>query len=161
MPQLDVATFVPQLVWLAITFIALYWILSRSVLPRVGEILESRQDKIAHDLAAAEAARAEAEGALKAYEASLAKARAEAQVLHARALDDAAKEAAKRRAEQDAEIQRESEAAERDVAAAKTAAMGNVRSIAGGIAQAAVAKLIGVEVSQAAAEGAAKSEEQG
>ena len=77
MPQLDTTTFVPQLVWLAITFVALYLILGRRLLPRIGEILESRQDKIAHDLAGAESAGKEAKDALAAYEAGLAKALAQ------------------------------------------------------------------------------------
>ncbi|HEX9809553.1 MAG TPA: F0F1 ATP synthase subunit B', partial [Alphaproteobacteria bacterium] len=121
MPQLDTTTFVPQLVWLAITFIALYLILGRRLLPRIAEILESRQDKIAHDLAGAETAKAEAEEALATYDAGLAKARAEAQALHAKALEDAARETARALDEQAADLTREGDAAEGAIDAAKRA----------------------------------------
>ena len=45
-PPLDPATFVPQLVWLAISFGLLYLLLKRVALPRVGEVIEERADRI-------------------------------------------------------------------------------------------------------------------
>ncbi|HHI81664.1 MAG TPA: F0F1 ATP synthase subunit B', partial [Rhizobiales bacterium] len=44
MPQLDTSTFMPQLVWLAITFFVLYVIMTRLALPRIGGAIEQRQD---------------------------------------------------------------------------------------------------------------------
>ena len=70
-PPLDPATFVPQLVWLAIAFGLLYLLLSRVALPRVGEVIEERADRIRRDLDQAEKLKAETEGALAAYEQAL------------------------------------------------------------------------------------------
>jgi F-type H+-transporting ATPase subunit b len=52
-PPLDVGTFAPQLVWLALTFALLYVLLKRAVLPRVGEVIEERSDRVKRDLAQA------------------------------------------------------------------------------------------------------------
>ncbi len=158
MPQLDTTTFVPQLVWLAITFVVLYAILARRLLPRIGEILESRQDKIAHDLAGADTARSEAEAAMAAYEASLAKVRAEAQALHARALEDAAGATARAFDDQAAVLAREVAAAEAAIGEAKGRAVADIERVAAEVAQAAVARLIGVEPDAAAALAAVKRE---
>jgi F-type H+-transporting ATPase subunit b len=159
MPQLDTATFAPQLVWLAITFVVLYLALARGLLPRIGEMLEARQDKIAHDLAAAESAKKSAEAALSAYEEGMAKARGEAQTMRGAAVDAAAKAGAVRREEQEAALAREGAAAEAAIAAAKGRAMGEIREAAAEIAQAAVERLIGVEVDRAAALKAVADEE--
>src|SRR5438477_11538196 len=79
MPQLDVSTFTPQLVWLAISFIALYLLMSRLGLPRVDAIIEARRKRLDDDLARAAATKAEAEAVIAAYQRSLAEARAQAQ----------------------------------------------------------------------------------
>ena len=61
MPQLDPASFAPQLVWLAISFIILYVLLSIYALPKLGNILEARKNRIADDLEKAAHMRDEAE----------------------------------------------------------------------------------------------------
>ena len=70
MPQLDVSTFTPQLVWLAISFIALYLLMSRLALPRVDAIIEARRKRMDDDLARAAAIKAEAEAVIAAYQKS-------------------------------------------------------------------------------------------
>ncbi|PPR79265.1 MAG: ATP synthase subunit b, sodium ion specific [Alphaproteobacteria bacterium MarineAlpha2_Bin1] len=68
MPQLDIGTFIPQLVWLFLTFIVLYLIMSRAILPKIADVLEQRQDRIASDLEEAEKLKNEAQKVLKTYE---------------------------------------------------------------------------------------------
>src|SRR5258708_4640110 len=79
MPQLDVATFVPQLVWLAVIFGVLYLLMARVGLPRGGGAIEARRHRVDGDLARAAQLKAEAEAVMAAYQETLAKARAEAQ----------------------------------------------------------------------------------
>ena len=50
MPQLNFHDFPPQLVWLLIVFAALYLVLSKVALPKVGEVLQMRADRIKGDL---------------------------------------------------------------------------------------------------------------
>jgi hypothetical protein len=72
---LDPQTFVPQLVWLALTFGLLYVLLKRFALPRVGGVIKERQDRIRGDLDQAEKLKAETEQALAGYEQALTEAR--------------------------------------------------------------------------------------
>ena len=46
--------FPSQILWLALTFVLLYVLMSRVALPRIGAILAARQRRIAEDLAAAQ-----------------------------------------------------------------------------------------------------------
>ena len=78
-PPFDSTYFGSQLIWLALTFIVLYVVMSRVALPRIGGILESRRVRIDGDLKEAERLRVETERALAAYEQALAEARANAQ----------------------------------------------------------------------------------
>src|SRR6202012_4045998 len=82
-PPFDSSTFPSQLVSLVVFFVALYIIVSRFALPRVGAVIDARQDKIEGDLAEAQKLKDESEAALKAYESDLASARAKAQAIGA------------------------------------------------------------------------------
>ena len=72
-PPLDPNTFAPQLVWLALTFGLLYLILKRVALPRVGEVIEERADRVKRDLAQAEKLKTDTAAALAEYEQALAR----------------------------------------------------------------------------------------
>src|SRR5215217_9096549 len=78
-PPFDPATFPSQLLWLTITFAALYLLMSRVALPRIGGILANRKGIIDADLAAADASRQQTDAAIAAYEAALAAAKSKAQ----------------------------------------------------------------------------------
>src|SRR5262249_53663900 len=98
MPQFNPEWFASQIFWLAIVFIALYWLLSGRLLPRLTETIDQRAAKIAGDLERAESARGETEAVSQAYEAALAKARAEAHAAFAAANQEIAELTARRQA---------------------------------------------------------------
>ena len=154
MPQLDPSSFAPQLVWLAISFVILYLLMARLALPRIGEVLESRQDRIAHDLDAAGSLKTEAENTLAEYEASMAKARSDAQGLLAQAADERTREEAARHTELDARIAGQLCDAEARIDRARRSAIANIGEVAGDVARSATAKLIGVEPDDAAVDAA-------
>ena len=81
MPQLDYHLFAPQLVWLAIAFVALYLVLSRLAVPAISDTLEKRQAKIQGDLDAAEKANEEARSLIAEYQKRLADTREQARKL--------------------------------------------------------------------------------
>ncbi|MEL6645594.1 MAG: F0F1 ATP synthase subunit B' [Pseudomonadota bacterium] len=79
LPQLDFSTFPNQIFWLIVTLVAIYLILNRVALPRIGSVLAERAGTITNDIAAAEELKLKAQEAEAAYDKALADARAEAQ----------------------------------------------------------------------------------
>ena len=78
MPQLDFATFPNQIFWLIVALVAIWLILTRVALPRIGAVLAERRGAITNDIARAEALKQQAEEAQAAYEQALADARSKA-----------------------------------------------------------------------------------
>jgi F-type H+-transporting ATPase subunit b len=129
-PPFQGETFPSQLFWLVLCFVALYVLLSRVALPRLGKAIEIRNARIEGDLEAANRLKNESEAAHAAYEKSLADARAKAQVLASESQAKAAREADALRKQLEDGLKTKLDAAEKQIAATKTAAMANVRGIA-------------------------------
>ena len=142
-PPFDGTTFGGQLLWLAITFAALYLLMSRVALPRIGSIIETRRTRIEGDLAEAERLRKETEKAAAAYEAALAEARKNAQAIAEETRTSIRADIDNRRADVEAGLNQRITEAETRIAATKAAALANVDDIAADTAQALVAKIAG------------------
>ncbi|MBN8965583.1 MAG: F0F1 ATP synthase subunit B' [Rhizobiales bacterium] len=153
-PPFNQETFASQLIWLAIFFVALYVIIARVAIPRIGGIVEARRDRIEGDLAEANNLKEQSSSALAAYEKSLADARGRAQALANETRDklNAGADTARRALE--ADLNAKLAKAEQTIAATKTAAMGNVRSIAVDTASAIVERLTGTAPAAGAVESA-------
>ncbi len=143
MPQLNFADFAPQLFWLAVTFILLYLAMARLALPRVARVLDERERKLEDDLARAEKLKAEADETLAAYNKALTDARGQAQAELHRAAEAIAAENAKREAALSTALAERTRTAEQGIAAAKQAALADIRTVATDSAAAMVTKLIG------------------
>lgn len=144
MPQLEqIDTFVSQAFWLAVTFCLLYLVLWRSALPKIGQILRERQERIDEDLQKAEALKAEAEGVLAAYEEASAKARADAQAILRESSDRFTALAAEKHEALSRSLAEDVAAGEERINAAREQAMADVEVIASELAEAAVARLTG------------------
>jgi F-type H+-transporting ATPase subunit b len=143
-PPFQKDTFASQLVSLLVAFAALYLIVSRIALPRVGSLLDERQNAIEGDLAAAQKLKDESDAALKAYESELAAARARAHAISAETREklNAAADAERKTLEQRLSVKLAE--AEKSIAATREAAMSNVRGIAAEAAAAIVQRLTGM-----------------
>ena len=146
MPQLDVATFPPQLIWLAITFAVLYLLMAKLGLPRITRVLDARRGRIEGDLEKAQQMKVEAEAVMAAYERALAEARLQAQATLKETTEKLNAEAAERQRQMAEKLAAETAAAERRIGQAKSAALGNIREVAVEVARAAASKLGGGEV---------------
>jgi F-type H+-transporting ATPase subunit b len=142
-PPFQAQHFPSQLLWLTLTFILLYALMSKVALPRIAAILADRSRRISDDLAAAQRFKEQSEAANAVYQKSLADARSRAQGI---ANDNREKQAAaadvtNKRLE--AQLHEKLAAAEQSIAATRSAAMCNVGSIAVETATAIVERLIG------------------
>ena len=161
MPQLDVSTFPPQLVWLSITFAVLFLVVWKVALPRIVNVRDNRQRRIEDDLAKAESLREEAETVMATLEKSHADAAAAALGIHrdvAQSISEARTELQEKTA---ARLVEETHAAEARIADEQAAAMEIIPEIAGDVTRAAVKRLIDDDVANADARNAVKAAMQG
>ncbi len=144
LPQLNPATFAPQLVWLAISFVALYLVMSKVALPRVMGVLEARKERIEDALARAEALKEQASKVVTQYETGMNEARARAHEALRVVTQEGAAENTRRHAELGARILERIEQAEKRIDQAKRAAMGELRNVAIDVGATAAERIAGV-----------------
>jgi F-type H+-transporting ATPase subunit b len=146
LPQFDPAPWPGEIVWSLAIFLVLYLLIARVFVPRIGDTINAREDKIAGDIGDARRARDEAQRDLDAAAAEMSAARARAQKLAKDAQAEAKAAAALKKAEQEARLAETLAAAEARIAAARAEAMGHVRQIAVDTAQAMIERLTGETV---------------
>lgn len=151
-PPLKFDTFAPQIIWLAIVFALLYAVLKRVALPRVGEVIEERADRIRRDLEAAEKLKADTAQALANYEQALTEARNKANAIVKDMRDKLSAEVDAERAKVEAQINEKLAQAEKSMADTRAKALASVGEISIDVAGAIVGRLLGTEVSRAEVE---------
>ena len=134
MPQLCDAWFANQIFWLLVALGAIYFLLTRIALPRLGAVLAERQGTITNDLAAAEDLKHKAEDAEAAYERALADARAEANRIGQEARDAIRADLDAAIADADARIAERTAASEREISQIRAGAAESVEAVARDVA---------------------------
>jgi F-type H+-transporting ATPase subunit b len=147
LPQLDVATYPPQLIWLVITFAVLFMLMSRVSLPRISQVLEERQHKINDNLKKAEAFKEEAKAAATGYEKTLTEAHAHAHAIMLETHNRIANDADKKQTKLSEELESEIKAAEGRIFDAKNTAMASLSDVAAEVALCATQKVSGESLS--------------
>jgi F-type H+-transporting ATPase subunit b len=143
MPQLIPGDIAPQVIWLAIVFVVLYIAFSKIALPKIGDVLDERAARLNGDLDRAAELRKRSEATKAAYEAELAKARAEAQTSAAEVAARMTALADQKQSALARQLADEGKAAEARIAQAKAQAMTGLRQTAAELATAATLKLTG------------------
>lgn len=153
-PPFDSSTFASQLLWLAIAFVGLYYLMAKVAMPRISAILTERAGRIAADVDKAERAKADSEAALAAYEKALAAARSNASTIaeNARVAVKAAADA--ERSETETDLAKKLAAAEASIGEIKTRALADVGAIASEATAAIVKALIDADIGKGDAEAA-------
>ena len=148
-PPFESHTFLSQLIWLALAFGLLYYLMSKVALPRIEAILGERANRLSSDLGEAQRMKTEADAAGAAYEQSLREAQAKAQGIAQDTRNALSAEADTKRKALEAELNQRLAASDATLRARTSEAMGNVRTIAGETASAIVERLTGQAPDQA------------
>ena len=159
MPQLNqlMLVYQSQWFWLLLVLAVIYFGIAKGMVPKIENVVEDRNKRIADDLAAAEQARAETDETEDRARAADEAARAEAQSIAATAKDKSAKAAEKRIAKAEAAIAAQAAEAEANLAAARAEAVASLEAVAAEAAQQIVAKVSGASVSQGEAAASVKA----
>ena len=160
MPQLCDAWFGNQVFWLVVALAAIFFILTRVALPRMGAVLAERQGTISNDLAAAEDYKRQAEEAEEGYKAALAEARAEAQRISQEARDAIQGDLDAAIAQADERIAARTAESEAQIAELRAGAAASVSEVARDVAAELVSAL-GVDADRAAIDAAVASRTEG
>jgi F-type H+-transporting ATPase subunit b len=143
MPQLDISTFSPQIIWLIITFLILYVLMAKVALPRIGNILEQRQNRIDDNLDMAQHLRNESNIDAESYDKAITEAREQARKAIQETTEEMSIETARRQGELGARLSGELRSAEDQISAAKTASLKNIHESAASVTSEAMKALIG------------------
>jgi F-type H+-transporting ATPase subunit b len=134
MPQLDPTSFAPQLLWLAVSFVVLYLMLARLLVPRVHSVLLFRSRTLTGDIEAAGLMKSQAEEARINYETALADARVRSQQMLDETQAAITARAQAKQAEIDAAIEQKLAAAEVSLRTARNDVMGKLAPVSGELA---------------------------
>lgn len=143
MPQLDLTMFPSQIFWLIATFALLYILLALWIVPRIGSVLETRQQKIRADIDTAETLRREAEIARQNYESALKESRAKARNLISESTALIEKSSSARHTELEAKISKQLSEADASILQAKEAALTKLVPVSKELVQNLAEKLTG------------------
>ncbi|MDZ4843333.1 MAG: F0F1 ATP synthase subunit B' [Hyphomicrobium aestuarii] len=146
-PPFKTETFAPQLVWLALTFGMLYFVLSRIVLPRIADVIDERANRIKRDLDAAERLKVETDKAIAGYEDALAVAKNKANQIAGETRAALTADTDREKLSIESQLNARLADAETRISAMKTKALSSVNDIAGTTAVAIVGRLVGDEPS--------------
>lgn len=133
MPQLDISAFAPQIIWLIITFLILYILMSKIALPRIGNILEQRQARIDDNLEMAQSLRKESDADFESYEKTIEEAQEKARRIIQETANEMSIESSRRQEELGIRLSNELEVAEDRISGAKIATIKKIHELAEGV----------------------------
>ena len=148
MPQLNPEFWVSQIVWLVITFGALYIVLSKVILPKISDNLEIRRSQILENIEIAEKQREESEQKVKEFEKIILNSKIEAKNIFNEARQKVLSDIDKKRNELENSLEQEIVSAEEEIKALNTSSIENIKQIATETSSNLIKQLIGEEISR-------------
>tara|TARA_B100000029_G_C17394211_1_gene894558 strand:- start:297 stop:788 length:492 start_codon:yes stop_codon:yes gene_type:complete len=148
MPQLDISGFSPQIFWLILSFLSLWWLMAKVALPKVGLVLEERQIKINDSLELAKSLQREAEAEIEAYESTISEARENARKIINDATLQGTQDNLTQQLELRASLTKKIALAEDEIEAAKDRSLESIHQSAKEVAAIALNKLGGITLTE-------------
>ena len=146
MPQLNPEFWISQIFWLTLTFGILYVVLSKLILPKISNNLESRKSQILENIEAAEKQREDSEAKLEEYEEIVSKSKLEAKNIFSQSREKVLKDIGAKREVLDKQIDEEISKAEQEINTLRESAPDKINMIAIETSSELIQKLIGAEV---------------
>ena len=146
MPQLNPEFWISQIFWLTLTFGILYVVLSKLILPKISNNLESRKSQILENIEAAEKQREDSEAKLEEYEEIVSKSKIEAKNIFSQSREKVLKDISAKREVLDKQIDEEISKAEQEINTLREGAPAKINMIAIETSSELIKKLIGAEV---------------
>ena len=146
MPQLNPEFWISQIFWLTLTFGILYVVLSKLILPKISNNLESRKSQILENIEAAEKQREDSEAKLEEYEEIISKSKLEAKNIFSQSREKVLKDISAKREVLDKQIDEEISKAEQEINNLRESAPDKINMIAIETSSELIQKLIGAEV---------------
>jgi len=146
MPQLNPEFWISQIFWLTLTFGILYLVLSKLILPKISDNLESRKSQILENIEAAEKQREDSEAKLLEYEDVISKSKLEAKTIFNQAREKALKDINAKKEVLDKQIDEEISKAEEEIKILRNSAPDKINKIAIETSSELIQKLIGADV---------------
>ena len=146
MPQLNPEFWISQIFWLILTFGILYVVLSKLILPKISNNLESRKSQILENIEAAEKQREDSEAKLKEYEVIISKSKLEAKNIFNQSREKVLKDINSKKDLLNKQIDEEVAKAEQEINTLRKSAPDKINLIAIETSSELIQKLIGTEV---------------
>ena len=146
MPQLNPEFWISQIFWLVVTFGLLFIVLSKFILPKISNNLETRKSQILENIETAEKQREDSDVKLKEYDEILSKSKLEANSIFNQAREKALKDISAKREILDNQIDNEIAEAEKEIDILRKNAPDKINKIAIETSSELLQKLIGAEV---------------
>ena len=143
MPQLNPEFWISQIFWLILTFGTMYVVLSKFILPKISNNLESRKSQILENIEAAEKQREDSAAKLKEYDEIILKTKSEAKTMFNQTREKALKDIMAKKEVLDQQIDDEINKAEKEIEVLRVSAPDKINKIAIETSSALLEKLIG------------------
>ena len=143
MPQLNPEFWISQIFWLILTFGTMYVVLSKFILPKISNNLESRKSQILENIEAAEKQREDSEAKLKEYDEVILKSKSEAKTMFNQTREKAQKDIIAKKEVLDQQIDDEINKAEKEIEVLRVSAPDKINKIAIETSSELLEKLIG------------------